>query len=53
MEKKGDQVLVGNQNKTLYDSNNNGIEVHLFEVFKENCHRKVHVLDQEKDKRES
>ena len=28
----GDQVLVGNQNKTLAESNTNGVEVHLFEV---------------------
>lgn len=34
MGKKGDQVLKGNQNKTLYDSNENGVEVHLFEVEK-------------------
>lgn len=32
MGKKGDQVLEGNQNRTLYDSNTNGVEVHLFEV---------------------
>ena len=32
MGKKGDQVLVGNQNKTLADSKTNGVEVHLFEV---------------------
>ena len=30
----GDQVLKGNQNKTLYYSNTNGVEVHLFEVLK-------------------
>lgn len=34
MGKKGDQVLEGNQNKTLYESNTNGVEVHLFEVEK-------------------
>lgn len=32
MGKKGDQVLEGNQNGTLYHSGTNGIEVHLFEV---------------------
>ena len=32
MGKVGDQVLDGNQNKTLYESNINGVEVHLFEV---------------------
>lgn len=32
MGKIGDQVLNGNQNGTLYYSNTNGIEVHLFEV---------------------
>ncbi len=32
MGKVGDQVLNGNQNITLYESNHNGIEVHLFEV---------------------
>jgi|GEM_PF-628422 len=29
----GDQVLKGNQNKTLFESNSNGVDVHLFEVF--------------------
>ncbi|TCI75907.1 helix-turn-helix domain-containing protein [Exiguobacterium sp. SH0S1] len=29
----GDQVLEGNQNKTLYESNENGIKVYLFEVY--------------------
>lgn len=33
MGKNGDQVLHGNQNGTLYNSNMNGVEVHLFEVF--------------------
>lgn len=32
MGKIGDQVLTGNQNGTLYYSNTNGVEVHLFEV---------------------
>lgn len=32
MGKVGDQVLEGNQNKTLYESGHNGIGVHLFEV---------------------
>lgn len=32
MGKRGDQVLQGNQNKTLYESKTNGVEVHLFEV---------------------
>ena len=30
----GDQVLVGNQNITLFESSSNGVAVHLFEVFK-------------------
>jgi len=34
MGKIGDQVLKGNQNITLYNSDTNGVEVHLFEVFK-------------------
>lgn len=34
MGKIGDQVLEGNQNKTLAESDKNGVEVHLFEVFK-------------------
>lgn len=34
MGKNGDQVLEGNQNGTLYHSNTNGVEVHLFEVMK-------------------
>ncbi len=32
MGKHGDQVLKGNQNQTLYDSDTNGIAVFLFEV---------------------
>lgn len=32
MGKVGDQVLSGNQNGTLYNSNSNGVAVHLFEV---------------------
>lgn len=32
MGKIGDQVLEGNQNGTLYFSDTNGVEVHLFEV---------------------
>lgn len=32
MGKVGDQVLSGNQNSTLYNSDTNGVEVHLFEV---------------------
>jgi len=34
MGKVGDQVLTGNQNGTLYYSDSNGVEVHLFEVVK-------------------
>lgn len=33
MGKNGDQKLSGNQNKTLYESNTNGVGLHLFEVF--------------------
>ena len=32
MGKNGDQVLEGNQNGTLYHSDTNGVNVHLFEV---------------------
>lgn len=32
MGQSGDQVLEGNQNKTLYESRNNGVTVYLFEV---------------------
>ena len=32
MGKNGDQVLQGNQNRTLAESDHNGVEVHLFEV---------------------
>ena len=32
MGKIGDQTLTGNQNKTLAESDTNGVEVHLFEV---------------------
>ena len=34
MGKVGDQTLEGNQNKTLAESNTNGVDVHLFEVHK-------------------
>ena len=34
MGKVGDQVLEGNQNGTLYYSDTNGVEIHLFEVLK-------------------
>ena len=33
MGKVGDQVLEGNQNRTLYYSEDNGVEIHIFEVF--------------------
>ena len=29
----GDQIIGGNHNRTLAESGNNGVEVHLFEVF--------------------
>lgn len=32
MGKLGDQILEGNQNGTLYNSDINGVEIHLFEV---------------------
>ncbi len=35
MGKTGDQVLNGNQNITLYESNINGVSVYLFEVYVE------------------
>ena len=38
MGKKGSQVLDGNQNITLFDSANNGVVVHLFEVFNPNIY---------------
>lgn len=38
MGKSGDQVLEGNQNKTLYYSETNGIEVHLFEVLEKSVY---------------
>ncbi|BBP43525.1 HNH endonuclease [Thiosulfativibrio zosterae] len=31
----GDQKLEGNQNKTLYESEKNGVDIHLFEVFED------------------
>lgn len=34
MGQRGDQRLVGNQNKTLAESDDNGVSVHLFEVLK-------------------
>lgn len=36
MGKEGDQVLEGNQNRTLFDSDKNGVEVHLFEAYEKN-----------------
>lgn len=46
MGKVGDQVLKGNQNRTLYESNTNGVEVHLFEVLKKTqyTYRGIYVL---------
>ncbi len=38
MGKYGDQVLRGNQNQTLYNSNTNGIGVFLFEVMKKSVY---------------
>lgn len=35
MGKRGNQVLYGNQNKTLFESDENGVDVHLFEVVNE------------------
>lgn len=42
MGKIGDQVLKGNQNITLYESNYNGIDVHLFEVL---IRQNIHTVD--------
>ena len=38
MGKNGDQVLVGNQNGTLYHSDTNGVNVHLFEVLEKSVY---------------
>ncbi|PFE56304.1 restriction endonuclease [Bacillus cereus] len=38
MGKKGDQTLQGNQNKTLYESNDNAIKVYLFETIASQKH---------------
>ena len=38
MGKIGDQVLEGNQNGTLFNSDTNGVEVHLFEVLKKSVY---------------
>jgi 5-methylcytosine-specific restriction protein A len=49
MGKNGDQVIQGNQNKTLAESDSNGVEVFLFEVFtpKEYTFRgQVHLAEQ-------
>lgn len=35
MGQSGDQVLSGNQNKTLFESESNGVSVFLFEVFED------------------
>lgn len=36
MGKIGDQTLIGNQNKTLYESDTNNVKLHIFEVFEKN-----------------
>ncbi|MGL5557665.1 MAG: HNH endonuclease [Paraclostridium dentum] len=38
MGQEGDQVLDGNQNRTMYESRKNGINIHLFETFKPGEH---------------
>lgn len=38
MGKIGDQILQGNQNSTLYYSDTNGIDIHLFEVMKKSIY---------------
>ncbi|MGG0762621.1 hypothetical protein [Bacillus paramycoides] len=38
MGQEGDQVLEGNQNKTLYESRENGVDVYLFEAFESGKH---------------
>ena len=48
MGSEGNQTLKGNQNITLYDSNTNGVGVHLFEVFKKKIYTyigKVQLAD--------
>lgn len=58
MGKKGNQEINKSQNRTLNESNHNGVDVHLFEVFKENNYiyrGKVKLVDepyQEKQKDE-
>ena len=45
----GDQVLSGNQNITLFESNTNEVGVHLFEVFTEKVYSysgQVNLIDQ-------
>jgi len=41
MGQKGDQKLIGNQNKTLHESGSNGVAVHLFEVHKKSIYTYV------------
>jgi 5-methylcytosine-specific restriction protein A len=38
MGKLGDQILEGNQNSTLFYSNTNGIDIHLFEVMEKSIY---------------
>ncbi|EJQ03212.1 hypothetical protein IE3_05583 [Bacillus cereus BAG3X2-1] len=38
MGQEGHQILDGNQNKTLYESNKNGVDVYLFEAFEPGEH---------------
>ncbi|TKI09294.1 HNH endonuclease, partial [Bacillus cereus] len=38
MGQEGHQILDGNQNKTLYESNGNGVDVYLFEAFQPGEH---------------
>lgn len=44
MGKVGDQKIEGNQNKTLKESNTNGVEVHLFEVLERTIYTYLGVV---------
>lgn len=44
MGQQGEQSLTFAQNKTLAESNSNGVTVHLFEVYKENTYTYYGVM---------
>lgn len=46
MGQEGDQILEENQNKTLYESRENGVDIYLFEAGKHIFMGRVELVDQ-------